>query len=218
MRPRNKEQHFATDMLMNDAIKLVTMVGKAGTGKTLLAIAAYNHQALPPKCVTPHVVLTSKTLPDYYTRTANGWELNWSFAQEHLDIPCKSGQEKAGPKGNLPQQIGFLVPFTEHEWYKNLTSQVIASAAEYKIDVQVIDADQNVRDEVEIRRRQIASPVLRRELDELPEGIDLAVFTLGGFVPKTEPDDLGDAPVCLTCDVCPFVSVAILWAMLVHLS
>ncbi len=40
IRPRNREQQFASDILLNDSIKLVTLVGKAGTGKTLLAIAA----------------------------------------------------------------------------------------------------------------------------------------------------------------------------------
>ncbi len=40
IRPRNKEQVFAADVLMNDQIKLITLVGKAGTGKTLMAIAA----------------------------------------------------------------------------------------------------------------------------------------------------------------------------------
>jgi PhoH-like ATPase len=40
IRPRNKEQHYALDLLLNDDIKLVTLVGKAGTGKTLAAIAA----------------------------------------------------------------------------------------------------------------------------------------------------------------------------------
>jgi len=40
VRPRNREQAFAADVLMNDDIKLVTLVGKAGTGKTLMAIAA----------------------------------------------------------------------------------------------------------------------------------------------------------------------------------
>jgi len=40
IRPRNKEQHYAMDLLLNDDVKLVTLVGKAGTGKTLLAIAA----------------------------------------------------------------------------------------------------------------------------------------------------------------------------------
>ncbi len=38
--PRNREQHFALDLLLNDEIQLVSLVGKAGTGKTLLAIAA----------------------------------------------------------------------------------------------------------------------------------------------------------------------------------
>ena len=38
--PKNMEQQFALDALMNNEIKLVTLVGKAGTGKTLLAIAA----------------------------------------------------------------------------------------------------------------------------------------------------------------------------------
>ena len=40
IRPRNKEQHFALDCLLDDRIQLVTLIGKAGTGKTLLAIAA----------------------------------------------------------------------------------------------------------------------------------------------------------------------------------
>jgi PhoH-like ATPase len=38
--PRNREQQFAFDLLLNDDIQVVTLVGKAGTGKTLLAIAA----------------------------------------------------------------------------------------------------------------------------------------------------------------------------------
>ena len=41
---RNREQSFALDVLMDDSIKLVTLVGKAGTGKTLLAIAAGLHK------------------------------------------------------------------------------------------------------------------------------------------------------------------------------
>jgi PhoH-like ATPase len=40
VRPRNKEQSFAIDLLLDESIRLVTLVGKAGTGKTLLAIAA----------------------------------------------------------------------------------------------------------------------------------------------------------------------------------
>ncbi|MFW6414097.1 MAG: PhoH family protein, partial [Verrucomicrobiota bacterium] len=38
--PLNLEQRFTLDALLDDRIQLVTMTGKAGTGKTLLAVAA----------------------------------------------------------------------------------------------------------------------------------------------------------------------------------
>ncbi len=40
VRPRNKEQAMAIELLLNNDVNLVTLVGSAGTGKTLLAIAA----------------------------------------------------------------------------------------------------------------------------------------------------------------------------------
>ncbi len=40
VKPRNKEQVFALDMLMDPSISLVSLVGRAGSGKTLMAIAA----------------------------------------------------------------------------------------------------------------------------------------------------------------------------------
>lgn len=42
----NVEQSFALDCLLNDEILMVSLVGKAGTGKTLLAIAAGLHKTL----------------------------------------------------------------------------------------------------------------------------------------------------------------------------
>jgi len=46
IRPRNKEQNYALDILMDPNISLVTLVGKAGSGKTLCAIAAGLQQTL----------------------------------------------------------------------------------------------------------------------------------------------------------------------------
>ena len=40
IQPRNAEQAFALTALLNDQVRLVTIAGKAGTGKTLLALAA----------------------------------------------------------------------------------------------------------------------------------------------------------------------------------
>jgi PhoH-like ATPase len=43
---RNKEQAFAIDMLMDPKIKIISLVGRAGSGKTLLAIAAGLQQTI----------------------------------------------------------------------------------------------------------------------------------------------------------------------------
>ena len=44
--PRNPEQNFAFDALLNEKILFVSLVGKAGTGKTLLALAAGLHKTM----------------------------------------------------------------------------------------------------------------------------------------------------------------------------
>jgi PhoH-like ATPase len=56
--PRNKEQKFSFDILFDDDIKLVTLVGKAGTGKTLLAAAAALEQSFSKNAKYKKVVIS----------------------------------------------------------------------------------------------------------------------------------------------------------------
>jgi PhoH-like ATPase len=44
--PRNKEQSFAYDLLFDDNVPLVSLIGRAGSGKTLIAMAAGLEQTL----------------------------------------------------------------------------------------------------------------------------------------------------------------------------
>ena len=46
VQPRNKEQTFALNLLLDPNIKIVSLVGQAGSGKTLLAVAAGLHQTI----------------------------------------------------------------------------------------------------------------------------------------------------------------------------
>lgn len=46
LKPRNPQQLMALDLLMDDDIKLISLVGSAGTGKTFLALLAGLHQVL----------------------------------------------------------------------------------------------------------------------------------------------------------------------------
>ncbi|MBL8783596.1 MAG: PhoH family protein, partial [Deltaproteobacteria bacterium] len=43
IKPRNREQHFALDACLREDIHVVCLIGKAGTGKTMLALAAGLH-------------------------------------------------------------------------------------------------------------------------------------------------------------------------------
>ena len=51
---RNKEQAFAIDMLMDPSIKIISLIGRAGSGKTLMAIAAGLQQTIGLRAENNH--------------------------------------------------------------------------------------------------------------------------------------------------------------------
>ena len=60
IKPRNKEQSFLIDALMDTNIEIVTVIGKAGSGKTLCAIAAALEQTLDERVATYTRVIVSR--------------------------------------------------------------------------------------------------------------------------------------------------------------
>ncbi|QEL64986.1 PhoH-like ATPase [Oryzomicrobium terrae] len=59
---RNREQNFALNLLMNPEIDFVTLLGQAGTGKTLLTLAAGLTQVLESKLYA-EIIMTRVTVP-----------------------------------------------------------------------------------------------------------------------------------------------------------
>jgi len=59
---RNREQNFAFNLLMNPDIDFVTLLGQAGTGKTLLTLAAGLMQTLEDKLYS-EIIMTRVTVP-----------------------------------------------------------------------------------------------------------------------------------------------------------
>lgn len=59
---RNREQNFALNLLMNPDCDFVTLLGQAGTGKTLLTLAAGLSQVLESKRYT-EIIMTRVTVP-----------------------------------------------------------------------------------------------------------------------------------------------------------
>jgi len=59
---RNVEQNFALNLLMDPEVDMVTLLGAAGTGKTLLALAAGLHQTLETRLFR-EIIITRVTVP-----------------------------------------------------------------------------------------------------------------------------------------------------------
>jgi len=59
---RNREQNFALNLLMNPEIDFVTLLGQAGTGKTLLTLAAALTQVLETRRYS-EIIMTRVTVP-----------------------------------------------------------------------------------------------------------------------------------------------------------
>ncbi|MCU0502736.1 MAG: DeoR family transcriptional regulator [Anaerolineae bacterium] len=137
-------------------------------GRVLIeaAIAAYNHQPLPAQVITPFAVITHETLPEFYVKGPKGWALRWDTVQSTLIVPLSvdcGGSTHVGP---VPQRIGFLVRFMEHDWYRGLIAAMHEQADCLGIALEVVDVDQTLREEVELRRREIA----RRAAQEVEIG------------------------------------------------
>ncbi len=100
---RNREQNFALNLLMNPEIDFVTLVGQAGTGKTLLALAAGLAQTLDEKRYS-EIIMTRVTVPvgediGFLPGTEEEKMTPWMGAlEDNLDVLDKT-DEDAGDWG-----------------------------------------------------------------------------------------------------------------------
>jgi len=63
VKPKNKEQNYALDLLLNPDIPIVTLVGKAGCGKTLLAVAAGLEQVIGKAPIYDRILISRPVQP-----------------------------------------------------------------------------------------------------------------------------------------------------------
>lgn len=115
---RNEEQHFALNALMNPEIAAVVLTGTAGTGKTLLALAAGIEQVLTLKLYN-EIIITRITVP---------------IGEEIGFLPGNEG-EKMGPwMGAFDDNLEVLntTPTEGGEWGYAATQDLIRSRIKTK--------------------------------------------------------------------------------------
>ncbi|MES1982797.1 MAG: PhoH family protein [Pseudomonadota bacterium] len=95
---RNREQNFVLNLLMNPEIDFVTLLGQAGTGKTLLTLAAGLMQTLESKRYS-EIIMTRVTVPvgediGFLPGTEEEKMAPWMGAlDDNLDVLNKSDDE-----------------------------------------------------------------------------------------------------------------------------
>jgi PhoH-like ATPase len=105
---RNREQNFALNLLMDPEIDFITLLGQAGTGKTLLTLASALTQTLDKK-IYSEIIMTRVTVPvgediGFLPGTEEEKMAPWMGAlEDNLDVLNKSDDE-AGDWGRAATQ------------------------------------------------------------------------------------------------------------------
>ena len=110
---RNPEQNFALNLLMDPAIDFVTLLGTAGTGKTLLALAAGLAQTLDEKTYR-EIIMTRATV---------------SVGDEIGYLPGTEEEKMTPWMGALTDNLEVLTESDGHggEWGRAATNDLLAS-------------------------------------------------------------------------------------------
>ena len=116
---RNREQNFAVNLLMDPDIDFVTLAGTAGTGKTLMALAAGLTQVLDERRYT-EIIMTRATVS----------------VGEDIGFLPGTEEEKMGPwMGALDDNLEFLAKGdggNPGEWGRAATTELIRSRIKIK--------------------------------------------------------------------------------------
>ncbi|WP_374519557.1 PhoH family protein [Hydrogenophaga sp.] len=116
---RNREQNFALNLLMDPEIDFVTLAGTAGTGKTLMALAAGLTQVLDDRRYT-EIIMTRATVS----------------VGEDIGFLPGTEEEKMGPwMGALDDNLEFLAKGEAGgagEWGRAATNELIRSRIKVK--------------------------------------------------------------------------------------
>lgn len=157
-----------------------------GTTCIEAAIAAYNHQPLPPQLVTPYSIVTTETLNTYYQKTGGTWRLQWQNVIDTLRLPLPVNADNPDTNRPLPHHLGFIYTFVEHDWYKRISQTMQEYAHKLGIELELLDFEKTQRDELNLRRVEIA----RRAASEVKPGD--TIFIDAGAISKDLAEQLRD--------------------------
>ena len=127
------------------------------------AVCICHDCAIPERITTPFAILTSETLERFYTRDLGpeGWTVNWHVVK-HLPT-ASPGYSMLSHPSNCAQlaRVGWLQIFSSHDWYRSVRRAMQARSCKLGISLEVLDASQDMAQEVEALKRIIGCTAAR---------------------------------------------------------
>lgn len=130
------------------------------------AIAAYQGKPLPPQLITPYCIATRENLLDIYEKTPAGWRFRWDAVPCRLPFPLPVDVTHPDRNRQLPDYVGFICTFVEHDWYRSLNRVMKEYTAQLGIHLEAMEFQQTLKDELHLRQIEIA----RRAAHEVKSG------------------------------------------------
>jgi DeoR/GlpR family transcriptional regulator of sugar metabolism len=140
------------------------------------AIAAYNQVEFADRVETPYLLMNRESLPNFYKPSSSGWYFLWESAQEQLGLPLTTFEPAIQKNTRKPNCVGIYLTFPKHEWYQNMVASMQEYAEWLDIKVEILDADLDLKNELEFAKRWIA----KRAADEIAPGD--TIFISSGVV------------------------------------
>ncbi len=126
------------------------------------AICAYHGCRLAERTFMPFTIITPENLDEYYHRSEDGvWEINWARGKQLLNANSSVALITQCHRHRLPNRIGCVQIFSSHEWYQNMQRAMHTLAQELGIAFEVVDASQDLVEEVEALKREIGYTAAR---------------------------------------------------------
>ena len=154
------EGNTSKDMLMaGGPFKASVAMFPELVGKTCVDAAncAYHGCHLPERIITPFVIATAANLEDYYERDdhAGVWRIKWGAVQRLPSAGTTLAMLSDCNQQMRPARIGYVLAWGAHHWYRNLRHTMEERAWELGIKLEVIDASNDVEEEIDWLKRLI---------------------------------------------------------------
>lgn len=150
---------FVGRLADNGCLKAVAAFFPTIVGEYAVDLLAHTLRGndLPEQALTPHALITSANLGDFYHASQGDWALRDDHCYQIDNVPLRPARS-----GKVPGKIGFMPHYPAHDWYRLMIQAMKARCADHGLELVVAPPHQGIAAEVSRLRRLLAAAAAQR--------------------------------------------------------